>query len=407
MIKRVKLGEIASLKTGPFGTQFSAKEYVSSGIPVINVKNIGYGQIITDGLEYVSEDTKTRLSEHVLQTGDIVFGRKGSVDRHAYISDEYAGWVQGSDCIRLRFQTGINTRYVSHFLKLDYVKKQINHSAVGSTMASLNTDILRNLEILIPELEVQNEIENALSLLEEKIKLNSRTSTELESLAKTIYDYWFLQFEFPNEEGLPYKSSGGKMVWSEELKREIPEGWNTTTIGDITICHDSKRIPLKSKERSFRKGTYPYYGATTVMDYIDEYIFDGDYVLLAEDGSVMDDKGYPIIQRITGKTWVNNHAHVLEPIRGYNCKALMLLLKDVPVVKIKTGSIQMKITQENLNRYNILDIPIKYLSKITPILEDIDKLQLKLIGENRELAALRDWLLPMLMNGQVGFKDVE
>ncbi len=104
MSKSVKLGEIASLKTGPFGTQFSAKEYISTGIPVINVKNIGYGEIIEDELEHVSEATRDRLSEHILSTGDIVFGRKGSVDRHAFISEKYDGWVQGSDCIRLRYK---------------------------------------------------------------------------------------------------------------------------------------------------------------------------------------------------------------------------------------------------------------------------------------------------------------
>jgi len=160
MNKIVKIGDIASLKTGPFGTQFSAKEYTSSGIPVINVKNIGYGDIIENGLEFVSAQTRDRLSDHILKTGDIVFGRKGSVDRHAYISKEYDGWVQGSDCIRLRFQEGINTRYISHFLRLNHVKKQINAASVGSTMASLNTDILKNIYVMLPDIVVQNNIEN-------------------------------------------------------------------------------------------------------------------------------------------------------------------------------------------------------------------------------------------------------
>lgn len=101
-MNKVKLGEIADFQTGPFGTQFSASEYVSAGVPVINVRNIGYGNIIEQDLEFVSEETKKRLHAHILKTSDIVFGRKGSVDRHAYIDERYSGWVQGSDCIRVR-----------------------------------------------------------------------------------------------------------------------------------------------------------------------------------------------------------------------------------------------------------------------------------------------------------------
>lgn len=187
MSKVVKMGDIASLKTGPFGTQFSAKEYTSEGIPVINVKNIGYGQILENELDYIHESTRDRLSEHILKTGDIVFGRKGSVDRHAYISENYNGWVQGSDCIRLRFQENVNTRYISHYLKLDHVKKQINHASIGSTMASLNTDILKNIKIILPELSVQNSIETVLSSLESKIDVNSQICSELEAMAKTLY----------------------------------------------------------------------------------------------------------------------------------------------------------------------------------------------------------------------------
>ncbi len=178
-MSKVRLGDIASLKTGPFGTQFSAKEYTTVGIPVINVKNIGYGEVIEDELDYVSEQTRDRLSEHILLQGDIVFGRKGSVDRHAYIDEEYAGWLQGSDCIRVRCSDGINKKYVSHYLKLDHIKKMVNNAAVGSTMASMNTDILKDIEIILPELTTQNKIEKIISLLEEKVCLNKKINDNL------------------------------------------------------------------------------------------------------------------------------------------------------------------------------------------------------------------------------------
>lgn len=175
----VRLGDIAELKTGPFGTQLSAKEYVANGVPVINVKNIGYGNIIAEELDYISQETCNRLAEHILQPGDIVFGRKGSVDRHAYIDEEHAGWFQGSDCIRVRVNQGINSHYLSHYLKLNHIKKMVNNAAVGSTMASLNTDILKDIILELPDIKVQDKIEMFLSMIDEKIKNNEMINDNL------------------------------------------------------------------------------------------------------------------------------------------------------------------------------------------------------------------------------------
>lgn len=151
-------------------------------------------------------------------------------------------------------------------------------------------------------------------------------------------------------------------------------------------------------------GSIPYYGATEIMDHVNRAIFNGDYVLLAEDGSVMDDSGHPIIQRISGPSWVNNHAHVLEPEKTYSCRLLMMILKDIPVVQIKTGSIQWKINQENLNKYKIANIPSALRALAVSKLEPIDSMLLDLKKENEELTSLRDFLLPILMNGQVKVK---
>lgn len=404
-MNKVRLGSIASLKTGPFGTQFSAKEYTETGVPVINVKNIGYGEVIENDLDYISEETKNRLSEHILMQGDIVFGRKGSVDRHAYISENYEGWVQGSDCIRVRCDDEINKKYISHYLKLNHIKKMVNNAAVGSTMASMNTDILRDIEILLPELKVQNKIERIVSLIEAKICLNRKINDNLLQQATGIFEYWFKQFNYPTPNNTPYKSSGGSLYWNDKVNRYIPMEITNITVGEITICHDSKRIPLSNNERLEKQGTIPYYGATGIMDYVDDYIFNGDYVLLAEDGSVMTDQGTPILQRITGKSWVNNHAHVLEPVEGYSCLLLYMLLKDIPVVQIKTGSIQYKINQQNLNAYQVLCLP-EYLRKLyIQKTVAIESEMLKIQSENQKLISLRDWLLPMLMNGQATIDD--
>ena len=176
---RVKLSELVDFQTGPFGTQFSASEYVEEGIPVINVKNIGIGEVIAENLDYISEETKNRLSQHVLKEGDIVFGRKGSVDRHAYILESEDGWVQGSDCIRARRTAEINPMFLSQYLESKNVKKQIMDSAVGSTMPSLNTDILKDILVFLPDIEEQTKIATILKKLSEKIKLNNKINDNL------------------------------------------------------------------------------------------------------------------------------------------------------------------------------------------------------------------------------------
>lgn len=293
-----------------------------------------------------------------------------------------------------------NIGYIAYLLSIMHLEQYQGQSA----QPGLSVNTLSKVKVLLPNKKIQDSVFRILQSFECKIENNKKINVELESMARTIYDYWFLQFDFPNENGKPYRSSGGKMVWNEELKREIPEGWNTTILQNIAECLDSYRVPLSSAERAGKNGNIPYYGATGIVDYVDESIFDGDYILMAEDGSVMDEKGNPILQRITGKAWVNNHAHVLRPIKNHGCKLLMMLLKDVQVMKIKTGSIQMKINQENMNKIVLPEIPEKLVDSINMILNNIDTQILHKEKENQELTFLRDFLLPLLMNGQVVFK---
>lgn len=405
-MNKYKLGELAISQTGPFGSQLHENDYVEKGIPIVSVEHLGDIGFTTQNLPFVSAADAERLNKYMLKEGDIVFSRVGSIDRCVYVKKEQEGWLFSGRCLRIRcYNEKVNSRYLTYYFKLPELKKMMLNISVGATMPSLNTDLMNSIQLMLLERNKQDQIAMLLDTLDSKIENNKTINTELESMAKTIYDYWFLQFDFPDKNGKPYKSSGGKMVWNEELKREIPEGWKSTTVGHISNCYDSSRIPLSNTERAMKKGEIPYYGATGIMDYVDEAIFDGSYVLMAEDGSVMNKKGNPILQRVEGKAWVNNHAHVLGPSKQHGCKLLMMLLKDISVMKIKTGSVQMKINQENMNSVAILDIPKDLIGNINLILDDIDSQILHREKENQEIASLRDFLLPLLMNGQVGFKE--
>ena len=293
---------------------------------------------------------------------------------------------------------GYDIDYIKYSLELSL--KHLKRLAQGSQTKFLTMQILDSFQVLDVPCEEQKTLIRSVYAIDNKIRLNDRICSELEAMAKTLYDYWFVQFDFPDENGNPYRTSGGEMVWNEQLKREIPKGWEVTNIGKITANFDSRRIPLSQNERNSMKGDIPYYGATGVMDYVDQFIFDVQYVLIAEDGSVVDGDGHPIVQMIWGKTWVNNHAHVLEGCNGYSNELLYFVLKDIPVIKIMTGSIQKKINQDNLNNYKIPQIPHEIANQFTSILKTIFSKLRAIEIENSELTKLRDWLLPMLMNGQ-------
>ena len=381
-------------------------DYVQQGIPFYRSKEvieISSGKNISEQLFISSEkyfEIKSKFP--VPQENDVLITAVGTIgeilvvkDPNFYFKDGNLIWLRN-----INFDI-IDIDYLYYFFKSDLFQKTIKYNNIGAVQKALTIDFLKTVKITLPSLDNQRKLVSVLKSIDKQIQINNQINQELEAMAKTLYDYWFVQFDFPDQNGKPYKSSGGKMVYHPELKREIPEGWGVEKLGNITICHDSKRVPLSSNDRELVKGEIPYYGATGIMDYVNDYIFDGDYVLMAEDGSVMTEKGTPILQRISGKNWVNNHAHVLEPIKNYSCKLLMMLLKDVSVMKIKTGSIQMKINQENMNKIVVPAIPLKLLFEINQKLEVIDKQQLNLIEENKQLTQLRDWLLPMLMNGQV------
>lgn len=401
------LGEIADVKTGPFGTQLKASEYVSDGIPIINVKNIGFGNLIKDDMDYVDLSTCQRLEEHILKENDIVFGRKGSVDRHCIIRREEEGWLQGSDCIRVRIHNDeVNSQYVSCYLMQEGVKRQLNNAAVGSTMASMNSNIIKSITMKLPSIEEQNIIADFFEKIHQKIEINNRINQELERMAKSIYDYWFLQFEFPNEEGKPYKSSGGKMVWNEELKREIPEGWK---VSSIFKCMDtSYGVPLATKLFSNNEGMPVVRIRDILENSISAYtkeIVEENYIsrkkdlLIGMDGNFhmnfWNRDGDCINQRIFRIRDKESRVSVMQvyfEIEPY------IRAKEVNLARSTVGHLSDKdLKQIRIVVANEQGIYTFFNSVLTQICENK--------SENEELKSFRDFLLPLLMNGQVRFDN--
>ncbi len=209
----------------------------------------------------------------------------------------------------------------------------------------------------------------------------------LEQQAMALFKSWFVDFE-------PFD---GKM----------PDDWKIGIADDIITLFDSQRIPLSNNQRENMEKIYPYYGATSLMDYVDKYIFAGKYLLLGEDGTVVDDYGFPILQYVWGKFWVNNHAHILQGKNGFTVESLYLFFKCTNVKSIVTGAVQPKINQANLKSIPAIIPTINVMSNFNNVINPLFSLFRKNIEENTRLAQLRDTLLPKLMSGEIDVSKVK
>ena len=398
-LKKYKLEELGKVITGKTPKTNKKENFDNGEIPFYTPEDIAKGIGMTGKNDrFITEIGLSEIKNNSLEDESVLVGCIGSDMGNVAYTNHRCAMNQQINAIT-SFKDYICPLYVYYYLSTK--KPEFRKIAGATTTPILPKSVFCDYIILLPKYHIQRKIASVLYNIDRKIELNRAINQNLEKMAKQLYDYWFVQFDFPNEEGKPYKSSGGEMVWKEKLKREIPKGWDNCKLKDFINLFDSKRIPLSSKDREERKGNYPYYGATGIMDYVNEYIFDGDYILLAEDGSTSDSKGFPIIQYIWGKNWVNNHAHIILPKNEQYIMFTYQMLRSIPAKKIETGSIQKKISQENLCEYNMVlpnSILIdKYESIISPLWE-----KRKLcIEEINALVKQRDELLPLLMNSQI------
>ena len=191
-----------------------------------------------------------------------------------------------------------------------------------------------------------------------------------------------------------------------KYENELPNGYKYLNLNEVSVNFDSKRKPMSSREREQHKGTYTYYGATSIIDYVDDYIFDDTYLLMGEDGTVKTSEGYPVLQYIWGKNWINNHAHVLQGTI-ISTEHLMFALRKKNIEALITGAVQPKINQVNMNKIKIIigtdKVNKKFEEKIKII---VAKIKANTI-ENETLIQLRDTLLPKLMNGEIDLDKIE
>ncbi len=274
---------------------------------------------------------------------------------------------------------------------LTYIKKSIQNSASGSIQDNINIDYLTGLRFRIPKRQYQDKIASILSTLDLKIEINNKINSKLEQMAKTVYDYWFVQFDFPNMKDKPYKSSGGKMVWNEQLQKNIPDGWSSKKLSDLLPVITGK----KDANFATHNGEYNFFTCGEEILRCDTFEFEGKSVLVAGNGNFN-------IKLYEGRFNAYQRTYILIPNDEKYYTVVYLAVRNMikSLTSGSRGSIVKFITKGDLENINLIlpnngfDNLFQHLNLITK------KIEINL-EENQKLVELRDWLLPMLMNGQV------
>lgn len=368
--------------------------------------------------KYISKNVNPTV---IANEDDIIYTRTGQI---GLAFRGYKGVVHNNSFIVSLISDQLDKDYLFALLQSSFVREQALKLAKNSVQPDLTHDMFKSIMIPMPTMSVQKKIAKMYSDISDKIENNNKINAELESMAKTIYDYWFLQFEFPNEDGKPYKSSGGKMVWNEELKREIPEEWKVSQLKDKYsikrgISYTSKDIesgdgvPMINLacidiNRNYRNGELKYYNGKVT----DSSKLDSEDLLIACTDLTRnaDIVGSPILTPSDNKTYTYSMdiAKLIPDDRYFNRFYLYMTLRTDfyhnYIKKWASGTNVLHLNLDGISWYKTWIPPIEIQNKFALIIENIHKKKCEILSENQELASLRDFLLPMLMNGQVGFK---
>ena len=396
LIRDLVQHQAVEIKTGPFGTQLKASEYVKHGTPVLNVRNLGFSSVNADKLEMVGDETLERLSAHKLQTGDIVFGRKGAVERHAYISENENGWMQGSDCIRLRVKTAsINSRYLSYFfLTPQHRAFMISMCSHGTTMASLNQKIIEMISVPMPDRKVQDKIVAILSLIDEKAKNNREINDNLEQQAQALFQELFIENADPEwREGTI--SDLGTVVGGSTPSKSKPEYYTEHGIAWIT-----------PKDLSVNKSKFITHGENDIT----ELGLKNSSASIMPEGTVLFSSRAPIgyIAIAAGEVTTNQGFKSVIPRPAIGTPFVYYFLKNaLPTIEgMASGSTFKEVSGSTMKIVPAFIPDDETLARFTEFCSPIFEQQQMLERQNQSLAALRDSLLPKLMSGEIDVSDV-
>ncbi|MGV2998624.1 restriction endonuclease subunit S [Streptococcus suis] len=399
-MSEVKLGDIGKISMCKRILKSQTNEV--SGIPFYKISTFGgIADVFID--EAIFHEYKEKYSYP--KKGDILISAAGTVGKtviytgeDAYFQDSNIVWIDNNEKI-------VTNQYLYYFYQTNPFV-----STNGSTIKRLYNDNIRETKIKnVPSIEAQNKVTKVLEYLDQKIALNNQINEELEAMAKTLYDYWFVQFDFPDENGKPYKSSGGKMVYNAQLKREIPEGWGVDSLWNIATFYNGlamqkfrpasetdESLPVIkiremfsgfSKDTEKASTTIPKEAIIEAGDILFSWSATLEVILWGGEKGALNQHIFKVTSEKYPKSFIYNE------LRSY-----LKVFKTIAELRKTTMG---HITQDHLKQAMIIIPPNDLIDEIHNRISLILKQQLDLKQQNQELSQLRDWLLPMLMNGQV------
>lgn len=401
--KAYKLGEISDIQTGPFGSQLHQRDYVDVGTPCIMPTNIGAQlDIKPEGIAHVKEEDVMRLRKHCVNVGDIIYSRRGDIEKCAFVSQREEGWLCGTGCLRIRINSQkANPRFIAYLLSTNKSKKWIVGNAVGTTMLNLNTGILRELPLLLPDRKMQDSVVDILKSFDDKIELNKQINDNLEQQAQALFNSWFVGFE-------PFK--GGEFVESE--LGMIPKGWRVIKLGDVCKCVLGG-TPSRSKEEYWNgdiawinSGEVNKFRITTPSEYItEEGLKHSASKLLPRKTTVLAITGATLgqVSLLEIDTCANQSVIGVLESNEYPYSFVYPLIKEKvrELMSHMTGGAQQHINKNNVEGLDIVipphDTMTSYRDITFPIYEKIGYT----CQESDRLVTLRDTLLPCLMSGEI------
>ena len=367
----------------------------------VNANNFVDGKICDIGNGKRCDKDEYEKNKIELDENTLFYSIDGTIGNVAKYYGEKC--VLGKGACYIRLKPEINRDYIYYLLQSDYFRAYIKSMQTGSTIHHISLETMRNFHFLMPDRIIQDNISALLSQIDSKILLNNDICKNIESLAKEIYDYWFVQFDFPDENGRPYKSSGGKMVWSEELNREIPEGWEVKPLSDIfNITMGSS--PIGESLNDSGDGIEFYQGSTDFGSlYPSIRMFTTKPVRLAKAQDVLLSVRAPVgaMNIAMNDCCIGRGLAAIHHNSTLYAWNTLLNLKHFFDVYNNNGTTFGALTSDDLKTQLTVKIPKMILDDYIKKVAAIEKQLRILTEENRDLTLLRDFLLPMLMNGQI------
>ena len=367
--------------------------FFGSGFPFISFSTVFNNFFVPEEINDFVQSTLKEQVTYSIKKGDILITRTSETIDELGMScvalKDYPTATFNGFCKRLRPLTDkIYPHFIGYYLRTPYFRSNFTKVASLITRASLRNEDLLGFSIELPPIYKQKKIAEILYSYDNLIENNNKRIKLLEQMAENLYKEWFVRFRFPEYENVEFVGT-------------LPIGWQYQPISESMDFFDSQRVPLSSMQRDEMEKIYPYYGAAKLMDYVDDYLFDGEYLLLGEDGTVITTDGFPVLQLVNDKFWVNNHAHVIRGKGNISTRFLYLTFCRFPITGVVTGSAQPKISKGRLEKLKILvpdAITMEHFNNlINPMFDEINVLKKQLIRITQQ----RDMLLPRLMSGKL------